>query len=445
MEFDAVSANLRSCPGVEDGVSLALGNDLVAFVAPSTCDVQKVQEYLRIGLPYYAQPTRFHVMDTIPRTATGDIDKEELSSLVPTKSPAESTLHSLTAAKEIPSKKEYDSGTETGSTTDVSLRETKELPLPDKKLPKPIRGLRYRIMIIYRRLFSVVWLANIAAMICVAAIPSIDRQWISYIAFINLTIAVIIRQDFVVNGLYAIFCNVPRSWPLWLRLQAAKIYHFGGIHSGSATAAVGWFAANLGHTMWKGMQQNSIEKPVSLATVVISWITLGLLLGMIVFAYPGIRKRYHNHFEMVHRFNGWTAVALVWTQTILSISDDRDPFQSLGDACVRHPNFWMILVITVSIASPWFYLRKIDVETEVLSNHAIRLHVDYAVPVPGSFARFSERPLLEWHSFATIAAPTAVNGKPKGFSVVVSRAGDWTSRQIDNPPRRIWKRGVPSK
>ena len=38
---------------------------------------------------------------------------------------------------------------------------------------------------------------------------------------------------------------------------------------------------------------------------------------------------------------------------------------------------------------------------------AIRLHFDYTVPV-NSFARLSYRPLMEWHSIATIPAPRVV-------------------------------------
>ena len=47
-------------------------------------------------------------------------------------------------------------------------------------------------------------------------------------------------------------------------------------------------------------------------------------------------------------------------------------------------------------------------------------------------------PLFEWHSFATIAVP----GK-KGYSAIISRAGDWTSKRIADPPKEIWIRGVP--
>lgn len=35
---------------------------------------------------------------------------------------------------------------------------------------------------------------------------------------------------------------------------------------------------------------------------------------MLIFAYPGFRVRHHDTFEIIHRFAGWTAVALVWAQ-----------------------------------------------------------------------------------------------------------------------------------
>lgn len=47
--------------------------------------------------------------------------------------------------------------------------------------------------------------------------------------------------------------------------------------------------------------------------------------------------------------------------------------------------------------------------------------------------------MFEWHGFATVPEP----GK-KGYSLVVSRAGDWTAKQIDNPPSSLWVRGVPA-
>lgn len=119
--------------------------------------------------------------------------------------------------------------------------------------------------------------------------------------------------------------------------------------------------------------------------------------------------------------------------------------------------------MTGSIILPWIRLRKVPVRAEVLSSHAVRLYFDYGkygfllhlqlgtdknveflllspvTPVPGSFTRISDNPLMEWHGFATVPEP----GK-KGYSLVVSKAGDWTTHQIENPPSKLWVRGVPT-
>ena len=60
-------------------------------------------------------------------------------------------------------------------------------------------------------------------------------------------------------------------------------------------------------------------------------------------------------------------------------------------------------------------------------------------PGAGSFTRLSDSPWTEWHSFATIPEP-----QKHGYSLIVSRAGDWTSKIISNPPRELWVRGVPT-
>ncbi|KAJ4180065.1 hypothetical protein NW767_014493 [Fusarium falciforme] len=51
---------------------------------------------------------------------------------------------------------------------------------------------------------------------------------------------------------------------------------------------------------------------------------------------------------------------------------------------------------------------------------------------------------MEWHSFATIPALEAVNGRPKGYSIIVSNACDWTKSTIQDGPDHIWIRGVPT-
>lgn len=128
----------------------------------------------------------------------------------------------------------------------------------------------------------------------------------------------------------------------------------------------------------------------------------------------------------------------------------------MGIALVHTPAFWLMIILSVSLILPWVRLRKVDVRCEVLSDHAVRVYFEYgevcslnmhvrplmiftATPIPGSFVRISTDPLFEWHGFATIPEPDM-----KGFSLLVSKAGDWTTEMITNPPTKIWVRGIPA-
>jgi NAD(P)H-flavin reductase len=58
--------------------------------------------------------------------------------------------------------------------------------------------------------------------------------------------------------------------------------------------------------------------------------------------------------------------------------------------------------------------------------------------------KISDKPLTEWHAFATIPDIEPESGKVDGFSVVVSNAGDFTKKQILNAnERKLWVRGAP--
>ena len=119
---------------------------------------------------------------------------------------------------------------------------------------------------------------------------------------------------------------------------------------------------------------------ISLATVVVSWIILGLLSVILVFAHPAMRIRFHDYFEIVHRFIGWTSLALVWAQIVLFINDNREPGEKLPRACKHNVSFWLQCIITFSIILPWLRLRKVDVRAVILSKHATRLYFKYSRP-----------------------------------------------------------------
>ncbi|KAM5342759.1 hypothetical protein ACJ41O_013725 [Fusarium nematophilum] len=444
VELDGVSASLASAPSVSRAAALLIDGQIHGFTSPCDCDVTSIVKHVQQRQPYYAVPTHIHLLDDLPETANGKIDKKELEALALTRlddvNPQIREIEKRSRDVEAQIELKSQSSMSTLSTVAEKLDLTRDMP--EKQAPQPFRGLRHRIFIVYRTIFSLIGVLNLAALICVIALR-LGSEWLGTITAINLAAAVLVRQDSVVNALYTSACSVPRRLPLWFRIRCAKIYHLGGLHSGAGVCATAWLVISTvrGTVCNAGFCDG--DKAGSLATQVVSWLLCGLLCSMIATAWPSFRKQYHNLFERFHRFAGWTALAMFWIRTVLAINDSRPRHQDLGLAAVKSPDFWLLVVATCSIASSWFFLRKVPVEAEVLSDHAVRLHFDYTAPVNGSFTRISRRPLVEWHSFATIPNPEPTH-HARGYSLVVSNAGDWTRACIQNPPSRLWVRGVPT-
>lgn len=296
------------------------------------------------------------------------------------------------------------------------------------------RVTRHPALMEYRRLALLVALVNLG----VFAMGLREGRWLSGneyalsliadMALINLSIGILIRQQRVVNALFWLATRVPTSWPLWIRWGAGKVFHFGGLHSGCTVAGTIWFGFLL-----FGMVSNCVvgESIPSDLTLGLSATMVVLMTIMIVSALGPIRARFHNAFEKIHRFVGWTVLALFWAQTISFTHD-------MGGELLQSPAFWMLCLITLSILSPWLTLKRVSVEIEKPSNHAVIARFNYGdTPFPGSSNAISHTPFGEYHSFANIPAPDE-----SGYRLAISRAGDWTGGFIDTPPDKVWVKGI---
>ncbi len=260
-----------------------------------------------------------------------------------------------------------------------------------------------------------------------------NLQGLALAVALNLTIAVLVRQQYVVNALFWLATRAPTHWPLALRWHLGKVYHFGGLHSGCANAATLWFMLFTGSVAWQLAQGLA---GVSAGVLAISLALVVLLCLIITCAQPAVRRKYHNGFELTHRFAGWTALLLFWLQTVLLANDQRGD-TALGQALLHTPGFWLLVLVSASVVLPWLRLRRVPIDVQAVSRHAAVVTLRHAKAFPGSTTALSLSPLAEWHSFANIPAPGQAH-----YRIIVSRAGDWTGRFIEERPTHIWVKGI---
>ncbi|KAJ5578058.1 uncharacterized protein N7459_007022 [Penicillium hispanicum] len=298
---------------------------------------------------------------------------------------------------------------------------------------------------VYRYLFSVVFLVNLALFIYLV---TCHRSLVRFVdaAAANFLACGLARQPLVVNGCFQILCSIPRSLPLRVRHAAANIYHYGGVHSGCGITALLWYIGVVALLTRQYMTVPASTAPATTSTValVIAYLILILIVAIVAVAYPTFRVRHHDAFESTHRYFSWLVVALFLTLLIVfAHSPSSLSPAGPGSFLLQLPAFWCVLAAAVAIIHPWTRLRRLDVEPEYLSSHAVRLHLKGATRF-GKTISLAAHPLQDWHSFATFPDEhrTDETDRQTGCSVLVSRAGDWTAACIQQPPTVLWTRGL---
>ncbi|UZO80898.1 AMP-binding protein [Aquimarina sp. ERC-38] len=444
VELDSITSIIEKMPEVKRAVTLKVDNKtLASFVSPQQVDTDKVTSSIENILPYYCVPKMVFPLEELPMTSRGKVDKRKLLKIAEDKLKEDSNepgnnkgMKNKTPDAMVPSKITKTKPSEAAQPIDL---DAVQLPPQQGKFRRAWKG---ETLMHYYRLVALVMLANIG----ILAYGYFADNWFdptnvrwdlfSKIAIINFTVGILMRQQYVVNLLFALATSIPKSWPLSIRRKAGKIYHFGGVHIGGTVSGTFWFFLFVGaiHYNFFNRQDESTITMVLLATSV---LLLALLVFIIVMALPKIRAKYHNQFEKSHRFGGWIALSLFWVQTI-SILKSQFPDQNLIETLSGSFSFWMLSLITFSILLPWLRLKKVKVELEKPSNHVVLAKFNYGeTPFAGSSTAISRNPLMEWHSFANVPEP-----QKDGFKLTISRAGDWTGALIDDLPQHVWVKGI---
>lgn len=287
-------------------------------------------------------------------------------------------------------------------------------------------------------------LATFVALVAKAPNGRPNQRNIGTAASANILTAILFRQENFLNVLYEIISSAPHSWPISLRKRLTKVFHYGGVHSGCGVAAVVWYIMYTVESTILLIEDKNTHGDI-LANMICSWVLFTMFFVILAGAHPWFRRNYHDYFEAFHRFAGWTALITFWIHNVFSAAiTARETEQTTGMALIKSPSFWTILISTFCTILSWSRLRLRKVYPEKLSDHATRLHFRYAGMPSFYGVKLSDRPLLEWHAFATIPDVDETTGQTTGFSVVVSNAGDWTNKQIMAAgERKLWIRGNP--
>lgn len=305
------------------------------------------------------------------------------------------------------------------------------------------RSQWYLLFSPYHKIFVLVFILNLAWFLYLIIQfdqgHGLDSSKLATAVAANFSTLVLIRIPEVVNFLFLALHGLARYSPSWLRhMVLAQVHHYGGLHSGCATSATVWYLFFMAVRALDCRWEHNIDR-INFSVVV---VVAALLLVVLGSSLPKVRSRWHDQFEVVHRFAGWFIIGMFWIQTVLiaKITAYESGDKTINIFC-RQPSTWFLVTTTLLVIYSWTRIRKVTVRyTQHLSNHALRLYFD---ELPGAQScraiKLSDAPLREWHPFACIPE---MKSQP-GFSVIISKAGDWTNSVIQNPPKQIWIKEVP--
>ncbi|MBA0662473.1 hypothetical protein Goklo_006583 [Gossypium klotzschianum] len=298
------------------------------------------------------------------------------------------------------------------------------LPSASKReqIPKPARKQESRLSVIlldqglftvYKRLFVVCFTLNIIGLVLAAAghFPY-ARNRAALFSIANILALTLCRSEAFLRVVFWLAVKVlGKSWVS----SNQDCYHFPPPKP------------------WWDTQENTSPEIIGVSSTILSLLCLTCLA-----AFPLVRHLHHNVFERIHRFAGWTALALLWAFIVLTISYDpvtKSYSKELGSRLVQRQEFWFTIAITILIITPWLTVRRVPVNISAPSSHASIIKFEGGIE-SGILGSISPSPLSEWHAFGIIS-----DGKTEHM-MLAGAVGDFTKSLVSNPPTHLWVRTV---
>ncbi|PQE33403.1 hypothetical protein CJF32_00006701 [Rutstroemia sp. NJR-2017a WRK4] len=351
------------------------------------------------------------------------------------------------------------------------------LPLPAENqvtdttgLP-PVSASRHRWILFllwfntYRKFFVSVTLLNLAGIIMAALhhFPYAENH-LGALALGNLLCAVIMRNELFLRILYLIAIYGLRSNRLIKESKVGTLMYKIGSCFDSPTCGRDPFwvrrfwCCNIVNKPYSWLLYNIINIIQLKTTEHCAVIATGIITNLFVIisilsAFPWIRKSaatdfelsyHHNVFEKYHRFIGWLGLAVTWCFVILGNTYDVTLRQWRTDvySLLSLQELWFAVFMTVFVLIPWFTLREVPVEVEVVCLSRVGPSPKVAIlrfnrgMQQGLLGRISRTTIMEYHAFGIIS-----EGRKSGCHYMICGVqGDFTKTLVQDPPKTVWTR-----
>jgi hypothetical protein len=211
----------------------------------------------------------------------------------------------------------------------------------------------------------------------------------------NFMVAILFRQEHFANLCYEIAASVPHALPVSIRRWLAKVFHYGGAHSGSETAPVLWFILYIAVSTRDYIHAPNKDE---FATLAMPYILLTMLVFILTTAHPRFRVMFHDYFEAVYTFLGFPNRPVMDSRHVM-LQCSRGFLQAYTPSSCQ---------TSVSSALRPFasssFGHNFIAATSTLKSFLIMLSASTSNTAPWKllWSQFSTRPLLEWHAFATL-------------------------------------------
>jgi predicted ferric reductase len=268
----------------------------------------------------------------------------------------------------------------------------------------------------------------------------------SIISVGNILIAILVRNELILHLLYRLAVWTSTKIVYGKYYFNSAVHYIGGVHASCATWGFLWLAIDVLQQLGNPVDPLSMATSGDSISIAISTILLTLLFIIIITAIPPLRDKFHDTFEISHRYLGWSCLGIlilhqIRFQFIIALNQTY-PLETL----LTNPVLLMVALMTFSIFLPWISVERFDDFTMHCPSSGVLV-----ITVPGSadvgtFARISLDG-VEWHSFSV--AKTGFNKQTAVAEIhlIIGAVGDWTKnliRQVEkgNLPKKLWVRRV---